>query len=109
VSLFGHKDCWIDWEKDGKSAVALDRTAKIKAWAAMRKELKALSYGATERIDNNMPAEVLSFKRTLEGSDDVLFVGNFSDKEVKVKLADGTKYTLAPWQYHFGHQNSKKR
>jgi hypothetical protein len=67
----------------------------------MRKELKALSYGATEWIDNDHPAEVLSFKRTLEGSENVLFVGNFSDKELKVKLANGAKYTLSPFGYVF--------
>ena len=101
VSLFGHKDCWIDWKTDGATAVAKERTAKIKAWVKMRKEQKALTYGKTEWIDNDKPAEVLSFKRTYEGSSDVLFVGNFSAKEVKVKLADGTKYTLAPWGYIF--------
>ena len=107
VSLFGHKDCWIDWTKDGATEVAKDRTEKIKAWAKMRKEQKALAYGSTEWIDNDKPAEVLSFKRTLEGANDVLFVGNFSDKEIKVKLADGTKHTLAPWAYVFEPQ--KKR
>ena len=107
VSLFGHKDCWIDWKTDGATEVAKDRTEKIKAWVKMRKEQKALCYGATEWIDNDMPADVLSFKRTYEGSDDVLFVGNFSDKQVKVKLANGTKYTLAPWGYIFGPQTKK--
>lgn len=107
VSLFGHKDCWIDWNTDGKRALALDRTAKIKAWAKMRREQKALGYGVTEWIDNDHPAEVLSFRRRFEGCSDVLFVGNFSDKEIKVKLADGTKYTLAPWGYIFEPQNRK--
>ena len=32
---------------------------------------------------------------------------NFSDKEIKVKFADGTKYTLAPWGYIFEPQNRK--
>ncbi len=101
VSLFGHKDCWIDWKSDGESAVAQDRTAKIKAWAKMRKEQKALTHGKTEWIDNNYPVEVLSFRRTYEDCADVLFVGNFSDKELNVKLADGTKCRLAPWGYIF--------
>ena len=74
----------------------------------MRKENKALSYGATEWIDNDCPAEVLSFKRTLEGTNDVLFVGNLSEKEVQVKLANGSKYKLAPWEYIFAPQKSKK-
>ena len=104
VSLFGHKDCWIDWKTDGATDVAKDRTEKIKAWAKMRKEQKALSYGSTEWIDNDCPAEVLSFKRVYEGANDVLFVGNFSEKEIKVKLADGSKYTLAPWAYVFEPQ-----
>ena len=107
VSLFGHKDCWINWAVDGATEVAKDRTEKIKVWAKMRKEHKALQYGATEWIDNDRPAEVLSFKRTLEGAADVLFVGNFSDKEVKVKLANGAKYTLAPWGYIFEPQKRK--
>lgn len=107
VSLFGHKGCWIDWNTDGATAVAKDRTAKIKAWAAMRKEHKALSYGSTEWIDNDCPAEVLSFKRVYEGANDVLFVGNFSDKEIKVKLANGSKYTLAPWGYIFAPQSKR--
>lgn len=104
VSLFGHKDCWIDWKTDGATEVAKDRTEKIKAWVKMRKENKVLSYGKTEWIDNDCPIEVLSFKRTLEGCNDVLFVGNFSEKEIKVKLADGSKYTLAPWAYVFEPQ-----
>ena len=107
VSLFGHKDCWIDWKTDGATAVAKDRTEKIKAWAKMRKEEKVLSYGSTEWIDNDKPAEVLSFKRVYEGANDVLFVGNFSEKEIKVKLADGSKYTLAPWAYIFAPQTNK--
>ena len=96
-----------DWKVDGATEIAKDRTEKIKAWAKMRKEQKALTHGATEWIDNDMPAEVLSFKRTLEGYNDVLFVGNFSDKELKVKLADGSKYTLAPWAYVFEPQKRK--
>ena len=107
VSLFGHKNCWIDWKTDGATDVAKDRTEKIKAWAKMRKEQKALTHGATEWIDNDMPAEVLSFKRTYEGCSDVLFVGNFSNKEVKVKLANGSKYTLAPWGYVFEPQTKR--
>ena len=107
VSLFGHKDCWIDWENDGATEVAKDRTAKIKAWMKMRKEQKALTHGNTVWIDNDKPAEVLSFKRTLEGYNDVLFVGNFSDKELKVKLANGLKFTLAPWGYIFEAKNKR--
>ena len=107
VSLFGHKDCWIDWQRDGATDMALDRTAKIKAWAKMRKEQKALLYGQTKWLDNEHPAEVLSFRRVHEGSADILFIGNFSDKEVKGKLSDGTKYTLAPWGYVFAPQKSK--
>ena len=87
--------------------MALDRTAKIKAWAKMRKEQKALLYGQTKWLDNEHPAEVLSFRRVHEGSADILFIGNFSDKEVKGKLSDGTKYTLAPWGYVFAPQKSK--
>ncbi|MBR2030860.1 MAG: hypothetical protein IKA04_01445, partial [Alistipes sp.] len=101
VSLFGHKDCWIDWATDGVTEVAKDRTAKIKAWAKMRKEQKSLTHGATKWIDNDCPAEVLSFRRVYEGCPDVLFVGNFSDKEIKVALADGSKHKLAPWGYVF--------
>ena len=104
VSLFGHKDCWIDWKTDGVTEVAKDRTAKIKAWAKMRKECKTLTHGATKWIDNDCPAEVLSFRRTYEGCPDILFVGNFSNKEIKVKLANGSKYTLAPWGYVFEPQ-----
>ena len=104
LSFFGHKNSWINWEVDGATEVAKDRTEKIKAWAKMRKEQKALVYGKTEWIDNDRPVDVCSFKRTLEGCDDVLFVGNFTDVETKVTLADGTKYTLAPFGYIFGPQ-----
>ena len=107
VSLFGHKDCWIDWKTDGATKVAQDRTEKIKAWAKMRKEQMALQYGETKWIDNDHSAEVLSFRRVYEGHNDVLFVGNFSNKEIKVKLADGTKHTLAPWGYVFEAQKKK--
>ena len=102
LSFLGHYNgYWIKWDKDGATDVAKHRTAQIQKWAAMRKEQKALVYGATEWIDNDCPVEVCSFKRTLEGADDVLFVGNFCDRVIKVTLADGTKYTLQPWQYIF--------
>ena len=107
LSFFGHKDSWINWNTDGQTAVAKDRTAKIKAWAKMRKEQKALVYGETEWIDNDRPVDVCSFKRTLDGADDVLFVGNFTDVESKVTLADGTQYTLAPFEYIFEPQPKK--
>lgn len=107
LSLFGHKDCWIDWKKDGATAIAKERTEKIKAFTKMRREQKALSYGDIVWIDNDRPVDVCSFKRTLEGADDVLFVGNFTDVETKVTLADGTKYTLAPWAYIFEPQTKK--
>ena len=54
-----------------------------------------------------LPADIISFKRTLEGHDDVLFVGNFSDGAVDVTLADGTKYSFKPWEYIFEPQKRK--
>ena len=107
LSFFGHKNSWINWATDGQTAVAKDRSAKIKAWAKMRKEYKALPYGKTEWIDNSVPADIISFKRTLDGHDDVLFVGNFSDVAVDVTLADGTKYSFKPWEYIFAPQPKK--
>ena len=107
LSFFGHKDSWINWKVDGATEAAKHRTAVIKAWAQMRKENKALSYGKTEWIDNSWPNRVISFKRTLEGHNDVLFVGNFSDVATEFTLADGTKYSFAPWEYIFAPQKRK--
>ena len=107
LSFFGHKNSWINWKVDGASEAAKHRTAKIKEWAKMRKEQKALPYGKTEWIDNSCPADIISFKRTLEGCDDVLFIGNFSDVAVDFTLADGTKYSFKPWEYIFKPQSNK--
>ena len=107
LSFFGHKNSWINWEVDGATDAAKHRTEMIKSWAKMRREYKALPYGKTEWIDNSVPADIISFKRTLEGHDDVLFVGNFSDVRVDVTLADGTKYSFGPWEYVFAPQKRK--
>lgn len=100
MSIFGHDGGWIDWDSawtDGAKA----RFATIQHLAQMRRSHKSLTHGATVWIDNDRPDQVLSFRRTLEGEDDVLFVGNFSDREVKVRLSDGSRFRLAPWGYHF--------
>jgi len=102
VSLFGHKDCWIDWKAYLDTPHARERAENIKAWSAMRQQYSALTRGETVWIDNDQPKAVCSFLRHDGVSKDVIFVGNFSDKEVKVKLADGTKYKLAPWGFVFG-------
>jgi glycosidase len=102
VSLFGHKDCWIDWKACLDTPHAIERKANIQTWVAMRKAYSALTDGETVWIDNDQPASVLSFLRHDGVSPDVYFIGNFSDKKVKVKLSDGTKYKLEPWDFFFG-------
>ena len=67
----------------------------------MRKEYSALTDGETIWIDNDQPKAVVSFLRHDGASEDIIFVGNFSDKKVKVKLSDGTKYKLEPWCFVF--------
>ena len=101
VSLFGHKDCWIDWEQYLDTPHAKERAKNIKSWAAMRKEYSALTNGETIWLDNDQPDAVVSFIRHDGASEDVIFVGNFSDKKVKVTLSDGSKYKLQPWGYVF--------
>ncbi len=102
VSLFGHKDCWIDWKAYQDTPHARERVANIKTWVGMRKNYSALTDGETIWIDNDQPKAVLSFRRHDGASKDVIFVGNFSDKKVRVKLADGSKYKLEPWGFVFG-------
>ncbi len=102
VSLFGHKDCWIDWKAYLDTPHAVERKANIKAWVAMRKNYSALTDGETIWIDNDQPKAVVSFKRHDGVSEDVLFIGNFSGKLVRVTLADGTKCMLKPWGFVFG-------
>ena len=101
VSMFGHKDCWINWKEYLDLPQARAREANIKSWVAMRKDYSALTDGETIWIDNDRPKEVLSFRRHDGVSKDVVFVGNFSGKKVKVKLTDGTKYKLEPWSFVF--------
>jgi len=101
LSLFGHGDFWIDWDEDSKSDYAQDRIAKIQKWASWRRDYTSLAHGETTWIDNDCPFEVCSFLRHDGKSADFLFVGNYSDKTVKVKLADGRKFNLAPWGYVF--------
>lgn len=101
VSLFGHKDCWIDWNKECGKDYALDRTEKIKQWVKMRKEYSSLAYGQTLWIDNNQTDKICSFRRSDGKSNDVIFIGNFSPSDVRVKLENGQKYTLKPWGYIF--------
>jgi glycosidase/glycerophosphoryl diester phosphodiesterase len=101
VSIFGHKDCWIDWNAYQDTPRARERVANIKAWASMRKRYSALTDGETVWIDNDCPKEVLSFRRHDGFSQDVIFVGNFSGRKVKVRLADGSRFTLAPWAFVF--------
>lgn len=102
VSIFGHKDCWINWKEYLETPHAIERAANIKAWSAMRQQYSSLTEGETIWIDNDQPKAVCSFLRHDGVSEDILFVGNFSDKKVKVKLAGGSKYTLAPWGFVFG-------
>ncbi len=101
VSLFGHKDCWIDWEEALSSANAGERVANIKHWSELRNRYSSLTDGETVWLDNDQPKAVSSFVRRDGVSRDVIFVGNFSDKKIKVKLGDGSKYRLAPWEYVF--------
>ena len=105
VSMFGNKAGWIDWDVDGKTEKALDRSAKIRKWVGMRRTYSSLSHGETTWIDNDQPQTVCSFIRHDGKSQDVLFVGNFSADKIKVKLADGKKYSLDPWGYVFEPMN----
>jgi len=101
VSIFGHEGGWIDWEKAWTDC-ARKRFETLQHFAELRRSYPALTHGTTEWIDNDCPEKVLSFRRTAGDGRDILFIGNFSDKQVKVKLADGTQKTLAAWGYYFG-------
>ncbi len=100
-SIFGHKGSWVNWKEYIDTPHARERMANIRSWAAMRKANSALTHGETVWIDNDQPKAVISFKRHDGVSPDVVFVGNFSDKKVKVRLADGTKYKINPWGFVF--------
>ena len=79
------------------------------AWARMQRTFPALTHGTTQWLDNDCPAAVLSFLRTLRGmessglphGEDVFFAGNFSGRAVKVRLQDGRRLKLGPWEYVF--------
>lgn len=101
ISLFGHKDCWIHWEEAADNPRAQERTEMIRRWVEMRGRYSALTHGQTLWLDNDRPAEVGAFLRRDGKSDDILFVGNFSDKKVSVKLENGQKFKLEPWAFIF--------
>lgn len=109
VSIFGHDGCFINWGVDDKPDYAVDRTEKLKGFARMRQAYSSLTHGETVWIDNDQPQKVCAFRRTDGVSEDVLFVGNFSAQKVKVKLADGQKYTLDPWGYIFEAVSADKK
>lgn len=101
VSLFGHSAGWIDWEKDSKPDYAADRSAKIRKWSEMRRTYSSLAHGETTWLDNDHPEQVIAFLRHDGISKDILFVGNYSEQDVKVTLSNGKKFKLGPWGYHF--------
>ena len=101
LSMFGHEGCWIDWDEALAPDYAKDRSARIKAWATMRREYSSLAHGQTIWIDNDHPFEICSFLRHDGVSPDIIFVGNFSETAIKAKLSDGRKVSLAPWGYIF--------
>lgn len=91
---------FIDWSRSGED-YALRRSSLLRKWAGMRADRSCLVDGAVEWIDNDRPDKVCSFRRTDGKSPDVLFVANCSPEKVRVKLSDGTKYRLGPWEYVF--------
>lgn len=101
VSLFGHEGCWIDWGPALASPAAGRRCDDLRRWMQMRKRYPSLTHGATVWLDNDKPSAVCSFIRSDGVSQDVVFVGNFTEKTVKVKLADGSRYVLEPWGFVF--------
>lgn len=102
ISLFGHKDCWIDWETALATPQAQERQANIRSWAQMRRDYSSLTSGKTVWLDNNCPESVCSFVRRDGVSPDIFFVGNFSDQKRKIRLSDGHRLTLEPFSFFFG-------
>lgn len=100
-SIFSTKGAaCIDWSRADED-YAIHRSGLLRKWAQMRKDRSCLVDGALEWIDNDCPDKVCSFRRTDGKSPDVIFVANCSAEKVRVKLADGTKYRLGPWEYIF--------
>ena len=101
ISMFGNKNAWIQWEAYSKLPKAVERTRNIREWMQMRRQYSSLTNGQTQWLDNDRPKEIVSFLRHDGVSEDVVFVGNFSDKKLTVNLSNGMKYELEPWGYIF--------
>ncbi len=100
-SIFSKKGtACIDWTRSGED-YAIRRSELLRKWAKMRKDYSCLVEGRVEWLDNDRPDKVCSFKRTDGKSKDVIFVANCTSDKVRVRLSDGTKYTLGPWGYIF--------
>ena len=92
-SIFGRKNgFWIHWDEDGDTEEARRRTAYVQKLCKMRKENPQFTQGALVWLDNNVPDDVLSFERVLDGKS-TLVVINFRDKpaDVSVKRTDGSE------------------
>ncbi|MFO7938048.1 MAG: alpha-amylase family glycosyl hydrolase [Kiritimatiellia bacterium] len=81
-SIFGQMP--IDWANAG-TREGRARRQFCTELCKMRKSRKALRRGDVNWIDNNAPAEVLSFVRSCD-DEEILSVSNLSDKEIKLTL-----------------------
>jgi len=102
VSMFGHEGVWINWKECLENPYSKKRIDLIRSWNQMRRDYSSLAHGETIWVGNDNSSKVCSFVRHDGKSKDILFVANCSDSEVKVRLEDGKKFTLAPWGYYFG-------
>ena len=81
-SIFGRAP--IDWMA-GDSEVGQSRFAFVQKLCAMRLSEKVLTQGDLTWLDNDQPAAVLSFVRTL-GNERIISVINLTDKPLKVAV-----------------------
>ena len=122
-SIFGHSpQVTVDWAnaetEDGRR-----RREMVRKLAFLRRTVPALTMPGQVWLDNDAPESVLSLRRG-EGPQSVIFVGNFSSKQVRVRVdgvkadmgknlvANGAKcdqdvFHLAPWGFVLKSQCTK--
>ena len=122
-SIFGHSpQVTVDWA-NGETEDGRRRREMVRQLAFLRRTVPALTTPGQVWLDNDAPESVLSLRRGA-GSKSVVFVGNFSSKEVHVRvdgvnaangktlIANGAKcdqevFHLDPWGFVLKSQCTK--
>ena len=117
-SIFGHSpEVTIDWTLAHTDA-GRRRRDMVRSLAALRRDNDAMTSAGETWLDNDKSESVLSLRRGASAANSVVFVGNFSGKQVtvdvesvaadktRILLSNGaeivsTSIRLAPWGFAF--------